>query len=54
MPLHGAPVSQVLVPDTEKQVLGDFYPTGRYLTRGEFEARGCPGTGAPSGAFIDG
>jgi len=44
----------VLVPETEKQVLGDYYPTGRYMTRADFEARRCPGTGSPSGAFSDG
>jgi len=47
-------IDKVVVPDTEQQVLGDFYPTGHYLTRTQFEARGCPGTGSPSGAFIDG
>src|SRR5262245_7538448 len=41
-------------PRPKKQALGDYYPTGRYMTRADFEARGCPGTGSPSGAFSDG
>jgi hypothetical protein len=46
-------IDKVLVPGTEQAVMGEFYPTGRYMTPAEFEARGCPGTGSPSGAFID-
>jgi hypothetical protein len=47
-------IDKVVVPDTEQQVLDDFYPTGHYMTRTQFEARGCPGIGSPSGAFING
>jgi hypothetical protein len=46
-------IDKVLTPETEPQVMGDYYPTSRYLTPAQFEARGCPGTGSPSGAFID-
>jgi hypothetical protein len=51
-PSFAQDIDEVLVPETAKQVLGDYYPTGRYMTRADFEARGCPGTGSPSGAFI--
>jgi len=47
-------IEKVRVPETENQVLGDYYSTGRYMTRADFEARGCPGTGSPGGAFVDG
>ena len=55
MPTHATTFDRVPVSDSGgKQVLGDYYPTGRYMTRADFEARGCPGTGSPGGAFIDG
>jgi hypothetical protein len=53
-PTFAESIDKVLTPGTEKQVMADFYPTSHYLTPAQFEARGCPGTGSPSGAFIDG
>jgi hypothetical protein len=46
-------IDKVLSPETETQVMGEYYPTSRYLTPAQFEARGCPGTGSPSGAFLE-
>ena len=32
----------VLAPGTEKEVMGDYYPVGKYMSVEEFEALGCP------------
>jgi hypothetical protein len=32
----------VLVPGTEKRVMGDYLPSGRYTDRRDFQTRGCP------------
>jgi hypothetical protein len=34
-------VDKVTTPDTEKQVMGDYYPTNSYTSRNVFEHRGC-------------
>jgi hypothetical protein len=31
----------VLVPGTEQQVMGDYYPQSTNMTKEEFEALGC-------------
>ena len=32
----------ILTPDTEEEVMGDYYPRGEYMSVEEFEALGCP------------
>jgi hypothetical protein len=32
---------KVLIPGTEKQVMGDYLPDGTYMTKAQFESRGC-------------
>ena len=32
----------VMVPGTEKAVMGEYYPSGKYMSVEEFEALGCP------------
>ena len=33
---------QVTQPNTAAQVMGRYYPTGSYMSRAQFEAKGCP------------
>jgi hypothetical protein len=29
-------------PGTGQQVMGPYYPTGTYMSKAQFEAKGCP------------
>ena len=29
-------------PNTAAQVMGRYYPTGTYMSKAQFEAKGCP------------
>jgi hypothetical protein len=33
---------QITQPNTAVQVMGRYYPTGSYMSRAQFEAKGCP------------
>jgi hypothetical protein len=33
---------QVTQPNTAAQVMGQYYPTGTYMSKAQFEAKGCP------------
>jgi hypothetical protein len=36
---HG--IDKVTTPDTEQHVMGAYYPNGTYVTKAQFQKRGC-------------
>ena len=44
-PSFAQAIQNVPEPGREREVMGDYYPEGRYLAdKTAFEARGCPAT----------
>jgi hypothetical protein len=43
-------IEKVTTPETEKEVMGDYYPKGTYMTKQEFEGRKCWSANAPAAA----
>jgi hypothetical protein len=40
-PAFAQGADKVLIPGTEKQVMGDYLPEGTYMTKAQFKSRGC-------------
>lgn len=45
LPTFGHAFQKVVTPGTEAQVLGPYLPKGTYMSREQFETRGCPAKG---------